>query len=91
MSYNYNVISTLLHRSFMIHFSYRTLDNEILRSKQIFQSNRYPKNYVDPCIKRYLDKIFTNRQFICSVPKKDLLCVFYISVKNGRRKNVYKI
>lgn len=76
MSCNYNVISTLLHRSFMIRFSYRTLDNDILRPKQIFQSNRYPKNYVDPCIKRYLDKIFTKRQFFCSVPKKDLLCVF---------------
>ena len=76
MSYNYNVISTLLYRSFMIRFSYRTLDDEILRSKPIFQSNRYPKNYVDPCIKRYLDEIFTKRQFFCSVPKKELLCVF---------------
>ena len=76
MSYSYNVISTLLYRSFMIRFSYRTLDDETLRSKQIFQSNRYPKNYVNPYIKRYLDEIFTKRQFFCFVPKKELLCVF---------------
>ena len=36
ISYKYNLVSTLLHRGFMICSSYRTLHLEILKLKQIF-------------------------------------------------------
>ena len=39
ISYKYNLVFTLLHRGFMICFSYKTLHFEILKLKQIFQSN----------------------------------------------------
>ena len=55
--YKYNLVSTLLYRGFMISSSDRTLHFEILKLKQIFRSNGYPKNFVDRCIKMYLDKV----------------------------------
>ena len=51
ISYKYNLVFTLLHRGFMICSSYRSLHFEILKLKQIFRSNGYPKNLVDRCMK----------------------------------------
>ena len=44
--------------------------------KQIFQSNGYPKHFVDRCIKMYLDKVFIKHTNIGIVLKKELVCVF---------------
>ena len=60
----------------MICSSYRTLHFEILKLKQIFQSNGYPKKFADRCIKMYIDKVFIRHSNICIVPKKELVCVF---------------
>ena len=76
ISYKYNLVSTLLCRGFMIYSSYRTLHFEILKLKQIFRSKGYPKNFVDRCIKMYLDKVFIKHANICIVPKKELVGVF---------------
>ena len=78
ISYKYNLLSTLLHRGFMICSSYRTLHFEILKLKHIFRSNGYPKNFIDRCIKMYLDIVFIKQPNICIVPKKELVCVFPI-------------
>ena len=72
----YNLVSTLLHRGFMICCSYRTLHFEILKLKQIFQSNGNPNNFADRCIKMYLDKIFIKHPNICIESKKELVCAF---------------
>ena len=45
--YKCNLIATLLHRGFMICSSNRTLHFEMLKLKQIFQRNVYPKSFVD--------------------------------------------
>ena len=74
--YKYNLVSTLLHRGFMICPSYRTLHFEILKLKQIFRSNRSPQNFVDHCIKMYLDIVFNKHPNVCVVPKKELVCFF---------------
>ena len=66
----------MLHRGFMICSSYRTLPFEIPKLKQIFRSNGYPKNFVDRCIKMYLDKVSIKLPNICIVAKKELVCVF---------------
>ena len=71
----YNLVSTFLHRGFMICSSYRTLYFEIQKLKQIFRINAYLKNLVDLCIKMYLHKAFIKRSNTCVVPKKELVCV----------------
>ena len=68
--YKYNLMSTLLHRGFMICSSYRTLHFQIPNLKQIFRSNAYPKNLVDRCLKMYLHKVFVKHPNICIVSKK---------------------
>ena len=76
ISYKYNLVSTLLHRGFIICSSYKTLHFESLKLKQIFRSNAYSKNFMDRCIKMYLDKVFVKHPSICVLPKKELVCVF---------------
>ena len=56
----------------MIFSSYRTLHFEILKLKQIFRSNGYPKNCADPCRKIYLDKLYIKHPIICVVLNKQL-------------------
>ena len=70
--YKHNLVSTLLHCGVMFFF-------EILNLKQIFQSNGYPKNLVDHCIKMYLNKVFIKHPNICIVPKKRISLCFLIS------------
>ena len=53
ISYKQNLISTLLHRGFMICFSCRILHMELLKLQQIFINNWYPKMFADQCIKIY--------------------------------------
>ena len=71
----------MLHCGFMICSSYRTLHFEILKLKQIFQSNEYPQKFVDRCIKIYLDKVFIKQLNISTVPKKELVCVKSFEIK----------
>ena len=66
----------MLHRGFMICSSHRTLHFEILKLKQIFRSNGFPKNLVDRCMKMCSRKVFIKRPNICIVPKNQLVCVF---------------
>ena len=81
--YKYNLVSTLLHCGFVICCSYRTLHFEILKLKQTFQSNGYPKNFVDHYMKIYLDKVFIKHPNIFIVPKKELVCFFpFLSKKS---------
>ena len=79
----YNLAFTLLHHGFMICSSYRTLHFEILKLKLIFRSNGYPQNFVDCCIKVYLNNVFIKHPNICVVPKKELVCVFPFLEKNS--------
>ena len=75
ISYKSNLVSTFLRRGVMICSSYRTLHFEILKLKQSFRSNGYPKYLDDRCIKIYLHKVFIKRPNICIVPKQELVCV----------------
>ena len=80
ISYEYNLVSTLIHHGFMICSYYRALHFEILKLKQIFQSNEHPKNFADRCVKMYLDKVFKHPN-ICIMPKKELVVLSYFSAK----------
>ena len=82
-SCKYNLVSTLLHRGFMICCPYKTLHFEVLKLKQIFRSNGYPQNFVDRCIKMYLDKVFIKHPSICVVPNKGISLCFSILGNNS--------
>ena len=71
----------------MISFSYRTVHFEILKLKQVFQSNRYPKNLFDCCIKMYLDKVFIEHPNICIMPEKELVSVLTFLRKSHHLQN----
>ena len=86
ISYKYNLVSTLLHRGFMLCSSYRTLHFEILKLKQIFRCNGYPENFVDRCIKMYLDKVFIlNTRIFVLCQKKGISLCFLISREKAIR------
>ena len=54
------------------------MDFENQKLKQTFQSNRYPKDLVNRCIKMYLDKVFIKHlDLYCT--KKGLRLCFRIS------------
>ena len=55
-SNKYNLLFTLLHRAFKLCSDFELLHQEIDKLKIIFESNGYPKSFVDFCIKKYLDK-----------------------------------
>ena len=43
--------------------------------KSVFRSNGYPKNFIDSCIKHFLDKLFDKRKVSLTVPKVQLVCM----------------
>ena len=47
-----------------------------MKLKHIFRCTGYPKNFVDHCIKIYLDKVFIKQLNIALCKKKELICIF---------------
>ena len=58
ISYKHRLVNTLIFRCFKICPSYEKPHNEIVYLKGIFKRNRYPHDFVDPCIKRFFDKLY---------------------------------
>ena len=69
------LIETLLHRSFRLCSSYKNFHQETDTLKSIFTLNNYPQNFVNQCIKKYLNKLFIKRDLNFIVPKKELTFV----------------
>ena len=88
--YKYNLVSTLLYRGFVIYSSYTILHFEILKLKQIFWHNGYPKIFIYYCIKMYLDKALIKHLNFGIAPKKDLVCVFVFLGKWSNQKTTAK-
>ena len=55
------LIETLLHRSFRLCSSYENFHREIETLKSIFKHNNYPQNFVNQCIKKFLNKLFIKK------------------------------
>ena len=66
---------TLLHRSFRLCSSYETFHQEIKTLRPIFKHNNYPQNFVNQCIKKFLNKLFIKKYLNFMVPKKELTFV----------------
>ena len=55
--YKFGLVYTLLHRCFNITSSYEKFHNEINALKQILKVNGYPTQFIDRCIKQFLQKL----------------------------------
>ena len=52
-------------------------DHEINILKSILYKNSYPRDFVDKCIKTFLDRVLTRKILLSKVPKKDLVLPYY--------------
>ena len=75
ISYKSNLIFMLLFRAFKLCSNFELFHQEILNFKDIFKRNGYPYNFIDVCIKRFLNKIFIDKKVYALAPKKELVCV----------------
>ena len=75
ISYKLNLIYTLLFRAFKLCSNFELFHQEILHLKDIFKRNGYPGNFIDVCIKRYLNQVFIEKKIYAIAPKKELVCV----------------
>ena len=50
--------------------------------KSVFKSNGYPKNFIDSCIKHFLDKLSVIHKVSLTVPKQQLMCVLPFTGKS---------
>ena len=69
------LIETLLHRSFRLCSSYKNFHLEIETLKSIFKHDNYPQNFVNQCIKKFLNKLFIRKYLNFMVPKRELTLV----------------
>ena len=51
------------------------LHHEINILKSILYKNSYPRDFVDKCIKEFLNRVLTRKVVVSTVPKKDLMIV----------------
>ena len=66
------LLHTLLHRSFSICCDFKTFHFEIDHLKTILIKNNYPLNFIDSCIKSFLNKLYTPKVMVPNVPKRNV-------------------
>ena len=66
---------TLLHRSFRLCSSYKNFHQGIETLKSIFKHNNYPQNFMNHCIKKFLNKLFIKKDLNFMVPERELTFV----------------
>ena len=71
----FSLVYTLLHCCFNITSSYKKFHKEINALKQIFKLNGYPIQFIDTCIKQFLQKRYVTKANQVTVNKKQLLIV----------------
>ena len=65
-------LHTLLHRSFSICCDFKTFHFEIDHLKTILIKNNYPLNFIDLCIKSFLNKFYTHKVDGPNVPRRNV-------------------
>ena len=73
--YKRGLIETLLQRSFRLCSNYENFHQEIETLKSILKRNSYSHNLVNHCIKKFLNKLFVQRDLEFTVPKRKLIWV----------------
>ena len=66
------LIEILLHRSFRLCSSYESFHREIETLKSIFKRNNYSQNFVNRCVKKFLNKLLIKKDLNFMIPKKKL-------------------
>ena len=64
------LLHTLLHKSFSICCDFKTFHFEIDHLKTILIKNNYPVNFIDSCVKSFLNKLYTPKVMVPNVPKR---------------------
>ena len=72
------LIETLLHRPFRLCSNYENFHWEIETLKSILKRNSYPHNLVNHCIKKFLNKLFVQRDLNFMVSKREFIYVYHI-------------
>ena len=73
--YKFGLVITLLYRIYELVSDYLTLDQEIKHLKTILKKNRYPDGFVDRVIYTFLQKKYTPKTVVHTVPKKKVRIV----------------
>ena len=73
--YKFGLVYTLLHCCFDITSSYEKFHNEINPLKQILKLNGYPTQFIDRCIKQFLQNFYVTKTIQDTANKKQLLIV----------------
>ena len=66
------LLHTLLHRSFSICCAFKVFHFAINHLKTILIKNNYPLNFIESCIKSFLDKLYTPKVVVLIAPKRNL-------------------
>ena len=92
-SYKKGLIYTLLHRAFVLCCSWDKFHSEVCFLKEIFRKNLFPEFFIDRCVKIFLDKLFTVKKVITTVPKKEVrICLPFLGKQSFElRKKLTKI
>ena len=66
------LLHTLLHMSFSICCDFKTFHFEIDHLKTILIKNNYSLNFIDSCIKPFLNKLYTRKVVVPNIPKRNV-------------------
>ena len=70
------LLHILLQRIFSICRDFKTFHFEIDHLKTILILNNSPSNFVDSCIKSFLDELYTSKLMVLIVPKRNVFVKF---------------
>ena len=71
-TYKISVIYTLVNRYFQICSRWSMFHQQLILSREIFQKNYYPENFIDKCFKLFLNSINILKEKVPTVKKKPL-------------------
>ena len=72
-TYRTDLIKSLLFRCFNLYLDVVKFHHQINILKSILYKNSCPLDFVEKCVKEFLDRVLTQKVVITTVPKKDLM------------------
>ena len=89
--YKFGVVYTLVYRCFHISSNWtRQFHIELTFLKGIFRKNGYPENFIDKCLKKFLNNVHLVKENVPTVEKKRLLLVLpYLRIISLQTRNCF--
>ena len=75
LEHEFGLVYTLLHRCFCLVSDMSKFQFEIDKLKEIFLSNGYSNKFIDKCISKFMNKLYSRKSVMLTVPKKQLYLV----------------